>query len=387
MKSRWFALVFAVIVLALTAVPGEAAGPPFADSVHDPLGPICPLRFHLRQPIRCTQQGARDEISRNAALGIYPQHPLPFSPVDTTLGYMPFKYIQSRRDDGTPLYTNLSDALRDENPYRVVESGFVFFSWIERYDSDGSVAYMIVPGVYVNGTGMSRLSPPTFRGVALTHTPSQTFAWILVHTETRRNAGTDQPLTGRTVERFQIVQIFDSVEVGGWTWYQIGPEDWIEQRRLAKVVPDTSRPEGVESNRWISINLHEQTLVVYEDGEMIYATMVSSGLDGWWTQPGVFQVYKKLANDPMSGAFTADRSDYYYLEDVPWILYFDEARAIHGAYWHNGYGYPRSHGCVNISPVDADWVFNWADEGTWVYVFDPTGRTPTDPQVYGAGGA
>ncbi len=89
----------------------------------------------------------------------------------------------------------------------------------------------------------------------------------------------------------------------------------------------------------------------------------------------------------MAGSFTADHSDFYYLEDVPWILYYDQSRAIHGSYWHNGYGYPRSHGCVNMSPFDSHWIYNWAEEGTWVYVYDPSGRTPTDAELYGAGGA
>jgi lipoprotein-anchoring transpeptidase ErfK/SrfK len=184
-----------------------------------------------------------------------------------------------------------------------------------------------------------------------------------------------------------MVWVYETQHVGGLDWYRIGPEDWIEQRRIAKVSPDPSRPEGVEAERWISINLYEQTLAVYENGEMVYATLVSTGLDGWWTQPGTFQVYEKLESDPMQGAFTADRSDYYYLEDVPWILYFDQARALHGAYWHNGYGYPRSHGCVNLSPADAQWLYNWAGVGTYVYVFDPSGRTPTDAELYGEGGA
>ena len=81
------------------------------------------------------------------------------------------------------------------------------------------------------------------------------------------------------------------------------------------------------------------------------------------------------------------KADYYYLEDVPWAMYFDEARAFHGAYWHNGYGYERSHGCVNMSPGDAQWLFNWADVGDWVWVHDPSGLTPTDPTLYTAGGA
>jgi lipoprotein-anchoring transpeptidase ErfK/SrfK len=89
----------------------------------------------------------------------------------------------------------------------------------------------------------------------------------------------------------------------------------------------------------------------------------------------------------MRGAFTADRSDYYYLEDVPWTMYFDQARALHGAYWHNGFGVATSRGCVNLSPGDAQWLFHWAEEGDWVYVWDPSGETPTDPALYGAGGA
>jgi len=159
----------------------------------------------------------------------------------------------------------------------------------------------------------------------------------------------------------------------------------VADNLLAIVTPDPQRPEGIPENRWIDINLYEQTLTVYDQGELVFATMASTGLPGWWTQPGVFQVETRLEVTDMSGAFAADRSDYYLLEDVPWVLYFDGARAMHGAYWHNGYGLPRSHGCVNLSPTDAHWLFNFAQEGTWVHVWDPSGGTPTDASSYGSG--
>jgi lipoprotein-anchoring transpeptidase ErfK/SrfK len=76
---------------------------------------------------------------------------------------------------------------------------------------------------------------------------------------------------------------------------------------------------------------------------------------------------------------------FYYLEDVPWVLYFDQARSLHGTYWHNRFGTPTSHGCVNMSIADARWFYDWASEDTWVYVWDPSGNTPTDPAVYGPG--
>jgi lipoprotein-anchoring transpeptidase ErfK/SrfK len=66
-------------------------------------------------------------------------------------------------------------------------------------------------------------------------------------------------------------------------------------------------------------------------------------------------------------------------------MYFDQARAIHGSYWRTFFGYPQSHGCINLSPGDSNWVFQWANEGDWVYVFDPSGKTPTDPEYYGPG--
>ncbi len=89
----------------------------------------------------------------------------------------------------------------------------------------------------------------------------------------------------------------------------------------------------------------------------------------------------------MTGAFDADKLDYYYLEDVPWTMYFDQARALHGAYWRAWYGFPGTHGCVNLSIGDSAWLFQWANEGDPVYVWDPSGKTPTDPKLYTAGGA
>ena len=384
--SGWVGFLLGIVLVGVSAANASAAEQVDAHTLTTRAGGICPLRVQLRFPGRCSSEG-RAMITELAQRGEYPNRPFPLGGSDPSLGALPFYYLQSRRDGGTPLYTSLEDAIKGENAYRTVEEGFVFFSWIQRFEQDGKVAYMIVPGVYIRSDSLSRLTPPSYRGVTLTKTPSQEFAWILVQTETKRAPGTDSPTTGRTVYRFEMVWIFETQNVGGLDWYRIGPEDWIEQRRIAKVTPDPSRPEGVEADDWISIDLYEQTLAVYENGEMIYATLVSTGLDGWWTQPGVFQVYEKLEADPMQGAFTADRSDYYYLEDVPWILYFDQSRALHGAYWHNGYGYPRSHGCVNLSPADAEWLYNWAGVGTYVYVFDPTGRTPTDAELYGEGGA
>jgi lipoprotein-anchoring transpeptidase ErfK/SrfK len=150
---------------------------------------------------------------------------------------------------------------------------------------------------------------------------------------------------------------------------------------------NTTPPAGVTNGRWIEVNLYDQTVSVYDNSQLVFATMVATGVEPFYTQPGLFQIYSKKATETMSGAFEPDRSDYYYLQDVPWTMYYDQARALHAAYWRAWFGYEQSHGCVNLSLGDANWLFQWAKEGDWVYVWDPSGQTPTDPDYYGAGGA
>jgi lipoprotein-anchoring transpeptidase ErfK/SrfK len=159
--------------------------------------------------------------------------------------------------------------------------------------------------------------------------------------------------TGKVYTRYNILQVYDTQEMDGIEWYLVSPDEWIEERKIARVTPNPSPPEGVIGSRWIEVNLKQQILSVYDQQQLVFAALVSTGVPGAWTQPGLFQIYLTKEAETMSGAFTADRSDYYYLEDVPWTLYFDQARALHGTYWHNGFGVTTSRGCVNLSPGDA----------------------------------
>lgn len=367
--------------LAAPSGDGPLPGSPSADYV-------CAPRLQLRHPQRCAGDGPGAAVASLARQGMYPVMPLPTDSLDLSLGEVPFNYIRLADDAPTHLYGSAEDARQEVESTRSVEPGFDFLSWSQCEFIDGRSVYMIDPGVYMpGGDSCSRIRMPTFHGLTFSKTPVRPFGWIVANADTYREPGVSQTITGDRLSRFTVVQIYDTQPVGNTVWYEVGPDAWIEQTSIAKVAPDLTAPEGVQDNRWISINLFEQTLAAYDQGQLVFATMTATGLPGWWTQPGVFQVYKKLSVDTMSGAFAADRSDYYYLQDVPWVMYFDNARALHGAYWHNGYGYPRSHGCVNLSPFDAHWLFDWADVGTWVYVFDPSGKTPTDAELYGSGGA
>jgi hypothetical protein len=342
---------------------------------------ICSTRLQLRHPGLCDSLGPAGQLAEYAQRGIYPIQPLPAVPLDAALSYVPFQYLKVDRTD-VQVFSSLEKALRGSDPSRSLGTGFIYVSYTDRYDVEGKVVYQIGPGEFIRGDHVSRISTPTYRGLLFSETPKHDFGWIMTTVNSYVHPGYDQPMTRSVYYRYQVVQIYDVVKAGDFEWYMVGPGEWIEQRQIAVVWLDIEKPVEIQGDRWISVNLYEQTIAAYENDELVFASLVSSGLRGWWTKPGIFQVYEKFKADGMQGAFEADRSDFYYLEDVPWVLYYDEDRALHGAYWHNNFGWQQSHGCVNLSPADANWLFDWAPEGTWVYVWDPSGETPTDPDVY-----
>lgn len=115
--------------------------------------------------------------------------------------------------------------------------------------------------------------------------------------------------------------------------------------------------DPAEAEPWVHVDLSEQTLVLYEGTTPRYATLVSTGLEGHDTPTGVFTIEKKLLSDTMANLGPEAGDDRYRIEDVPWTQYFEGSVALHGAFWHGRFGLQRSHGCVNLSPVDAHRVF------------------------------
>ena len=120
-----------------------------------------------------------------------------------------------------------------------------------------------------------------------------------------------------------------------------------------------SLPEPVTSygERWIDVNLSTQTVTAYAGQTAVYQAIASTGLPGTPTVVGNFTIYAKYYSTTMSGA------DYSY-PDVPYVMFFHRGYSLHGTYWHNNFGTPMSHGCVNLPTQDAEWFFNWASIGT-----------------------
>jgi len=142
----------------------------------------------------------------------------------------------------------------------------------------------------------------------------------------------------------------------------------------------------------IDVDLKQQIVTAYEDDKLVFTARVATGgryrtpdgVRNFFTIPGEHRIFRKIAGQLMAGGTSG--YDGYYLPGISWVPYFTSSGiAFHGTYWHNDYGAPRSHGCVNMLPEDSQWVFRWTmpaypiterkhlitkrDEGSLVKVF------------------
>lgn len=211
--------------------------------------------------------------------------------------------------------------------------------------------------------------PSSFHGVALGEGEGVSAAivtkrWALRYVEAApgvlQPAGTFEyrqgvKLTGRTV-MWEGVKFWEGVD-----------GSFVPASSALVVDKRTSFPSVAEGNRkWIDVSIGHQSLVAYEGTRVVYVTLVSTGLAGMAdpekapaTVRGTFMIYQKHVSATMDG--DEDVADNYSLRDVPFVQYFHKGYALHAAYWHDEFGKVRSHGCINLAPIDAAWLFEWTD--------------------------
>ena len=190
------------------------------------------------------------------------------------------------------------------------------------------------------------------------------------------------------------IEHFSAVDLTGQT-KQIGKNDYWETKdghwikaAYVRVAQGGEPPENLDpKERWIDINVKTQTLVAYVGTRPVYATMVSSGKESsvkekdHRTPRGEWRIREKHLTTTMDGNGTAAGDLPYSIEDVPYVAYFHKSYAVHGAFWHSNYGVRMSHGCVNLAPLDAKWVFFFTDpqvpagwHGVWATEKSPGSR-------------
>lgn len=175
------------------------------------------------------------------------------------------------------------------------------------------------------------------------------------------------PKEAGSVDYRSAVQLTAKQQIhDGKLYYETTDGHYVDARHASKVEPAKRWPKWAQQGaKWIDVRLSTQVLVAYEGQKMVFATLISSGEDGLAdhegttaTKKGIFRIHTKHVSITMDSDTVGEE---FELRDVPYVQYFEGGYALHGAYWHDGFGRPKSHGCINLAPEDARRLFFWTD--------------------------
>ncbi|MBN1773048.1 MAG: L,D-transpeptidase [Deltaproteobacteria bacterium] len=262
------------------------------------------------------------------------------------------------REEGAPIFARLSDAAIDYAE-RWLDGGFAVAVRRKVY-YEGQRFYRSAGGLYVRASDVYLARPSMFHGEELQG--RELLGWTF-----RQSTRVYDGLPGRghvsftSVDRQVVFRLAAEHEVGGVIYLQSTDGRYVRASDLRQpAYLDPPEPVG-PYDVWFDVDTAQQVLVAYRGAEPIFATLISSGRRGHATPRGTYRIWVKLITGRMANEEPSDPDEKpYYLEDVPWVMYFNDDIALHGAYWHRSFGHVRSHGCVNLAPLDARWVFDRA---------------------------
>jgi hypothetical protein len=337
-------------------------------------------------------------------------------------GAMPYEYATVRRE--TPLYKRLPKAdevytipseIADagvepstpepsqqaeviDNPLvvRLLRPGF-YVSLDRTFDKDDETYWRTQQNGFVLAKRVRQKDWSAFRGQVLDGQ-----RWDLPMAVTRSEETTLYRVNGREklratrerLERRSWLAVRSPRRVGEVAYLVVGDDQLVRQADVLVIQPSAPPEQVGEGERWIDVDLTHQVLVAYDWKQPRYVTLVSTGRTktpspelNYRTPKGLQRIRGKHLTSTMDNNEPGEPP--YSLEDVPYVMYFRGAYAFHSAFWHDRFGRPRSHGCINLAPLDAKWLYNWAgpdlpdtwhggsateeNPGTWVYVH---GETP-----------
>ncbi len=204
----------------------------------------------------------------------------------------------------------------------------------------------------------------TFHGIELDKAVTLPVAFVMKHRATKFVTDASGRMSAGDMLSFREAVPISGKEKDGGTWVEAIDGSWLRAEDVRRVEAPHRMPAwAAHDRRWIDVSILRQSLVAYEGTEPKYVTLVSTGADGLGdpekthsTIQGVFLIHTKHVTVTMDND---DAGDEFDLRDVPYVQYFTEGFALHAAYWHDDFGTPHSHGCVNLAPIDAAWLFGF----------------------------
>lgn len=310
---------------------------------------------------------------------------------------LPFIYARHRTHDDpeTPpisVYRSASEHRAGGEPIATLPA-YGSYAFTRRNPNRGTPLLVTPDRTVVEAAPLELFDPSEFSGRDLRSHPARaghTPAWA-VRWKTLIRAAPEP--TAASVDRIPYHATLEVVGDGvldadGLRWFEVPGSGWISSDDIRRFVP-VAPPEPVLGGQvTIDIDLDEQVLSVWIEDAPVFATLISSGKPNDRTPPGLYRVESKRAYGKMQSLPDADEP--YFVEAVPWVVYFHGRYALHAAYWHDMFGHVMSHGCVNLSPRDAKIVFELASPRLpdgWLLVHEHTSDPGALVRVRRAGAA
>jgi hypothetical protein len=253
--------------------------------------------------------------------------------------------------DGTRAYAHPSDYFRNDYQEAFGKSFGLVITGEQVYEG---VAFVRTRRhLWVERGSVRFVEGSAFEGERLRRGEPLDVAWVSV-----RPAKVFEHPNGkavRTLPRHAVVHVAST----RGAWARLVRGGFMKRAALAHP-KRTTPPEGVgPADRWIDVDIAQQTLVAYEGSTPRFATLVSTGRDtkSSRTPVGVFRLWVKLDYSDMDDLERTDVDKNYAIQDVPWVQFFEGSYGFHAAFWHDDFGRRRSHGCINLSPADARYLF------------------------------
>jgi hypothetical protein len=273
---------------------------------------------------------------------------------------LPYRYVMTMVQEGSflPMWASLEDLRTHSEPERQLSRGDTIAVGPQMEQFEGASYYVSVDNkvVPVQGTRVVDTASE-WQGVEIrpdTHLP---FAWVNPQ-KAPVYAAPGGPKVDDALRRTRL-DILEEQTIGKTRWLRVGDDRWIQDKHLNEV-RKIVRPDNTGTHpQWFDVDLGEQVVVAYRHEQPVYATLTSSGREPNHTPRGNYPIWGKVS------AITMKSQDYddipYYVNKVPWVLFFQAHNALHGAYWHDRFGVTKSHGCANLAPKDAHYLFDWLE--------------------------
>lgn len=267
-------------------------------------------------------------------------------------------------EDGTFGYSNLG--LAEEGiPDTQLEPGFAVGIRSTQPKPGGELFGLTTHGLWLPMRDLKPTRNSTFHGVEIKHQAALP-GWVITDAPAVYSApGRRLPTSQRSkLPRLTQFEVLERTTQRQREYLKYGENLWLRAADVRAMTRVDPAPEIGSEERWIDIDIAAQILTAYVGSSPIFSTLVSTGRGDdssvEATPKGEHRIWVKLLSTDMTNLENDDADRYYAIEDVPYAMFFKGGYGIHAAFWHESFGRRRSHGCVNLSPLDAQFLFYWS---------------------------